>query len=316
LLACGGYYIWESKGEDFIEGAIQSKIAAIEFPADSFSVDYKNGSLAFYNTDLETFLFREQETSNVISVPLIRFVGLDWMTINATGRLRADTIFILADSLSFDYDDVNKIKVVKNDMISRLECDKLLISFGGSHFHNIHSLTNAEVLAGTIEVDDVSYEIENRDIAFENPQLKVDFKDLVYDGKKVSIDSIKMSQGNANLFGVYFRQDGLEADIRSISVLADIKNLWTTRDLDEVKIVANSLRIPDDVTEIFQGNDTGLSIKNFELRSKSMSFYSSKSEEKIAQVSEVNATLPKVKVDKGVISYQNFDVSGVCCECR
>ena len=269
--------------------------------------------MIFYGSNLNEYLLEGQESENVLYASTIEFTGLDWMIINATGNLRADTILVVIDSVHFDFEDIEKINVAENEMIDEIYADKLILSLGESHISNAPQIESIDFSSSHITLDQVSYETKTKKLDYANPFVEIEAEGLMYKNRKIGVAKLSYTEEVSVLEGVYFAEKSNQfiVDLKKITIQGNVLDIRETKKIETLSIVANKIDIPENFTALLVDEKVDLSIAKVKFNSPTVDFYKEGGSAKIASLQGVFADVSDVELSsrKEKISYKYYDLT-------
>ncbi len=269
--------------------------------------------MIFYGSNLNEYLLEGQESENVLYASTIEFTGLDWMIINATGNLRADTILVVIDSVHFDFEDIEKINVAENEMIDEIYADKLILSLGESHISNAPQIESIDFSSSHITLDQVSYETKTKKLDYANPFVEIEAEGLMYKNRKIGVAKLSYTEEVSVLEGVYFAEKSNQfiVDLKKITIQGNVLDIRETKKIETLSIVANKIDIPENFTALLVDEKVDLSIAKIKFNSPTVDFYKEGGSAKIASLQGVFADVSDVELSsrKEKISYKYYDLT-------
>ncbi len=243
LLGLGGYAYWHLKGSDFIQAAIESKIELINIPADSIGVSYEEGTMDIYQPDLVSYLNLAEKDHIVINVKNIHANGIQWMKVNSSKKLHADTLEIFVKSFSYDMKMLSEIELPSNDLLEHISSDVVLIHVEELELKEIDELDNVSAKNGLVNISDFTYDVQTKELTYEKPTLTLEaIKTSIADIEIVS-DKLVVDEGliSLNIGKVTHDKDLVGVDFAEILIKGNVLEFDKQISLSSIKVKAKKM---------------------------------------------------------------------------
>ena len=236
--------------------------------------------------------------------------GIDWMKVNATKILKADTIEIFLDSIEANYENFRNIIAKKNEMIKSVKCNKLIIHLGKADLKNVPQVGHVKFDGGLFKLDEVVFAFKNNKFQYSNPDLLIRENKLSFRNKPLFVKEVSYSNKKLLIKNVFYQDKSIQflADLKSISTQVDIENIGDDFSFNAIKINAKKIEIQDDLKTIDENESIDFSIKNLRVNSEKVTIFSSIKKSIISVVNNLSLTTKDLVIGAKSHSYGFYNI--------
>ncbi len=213
--------------------------------------------MIIYNAKLDEFISQDQSTNQFIQAPKIVFKGIEWMKVNATKSLSADSIFIILDSLQLDYSLFNDKQIPSMDALNRIKSDFVSISVGKTKVSHIVDIDRFNCDALNVIMKDVDFSFKSNRFDYQNPTIEILNAFTSYEGFDVNAVEIVANEEKITLKegSVAFKNTVNTVIFSEVQAELDIMRLDVNKVINRLMVKASYLKIQEDFLTDQRGSE-------------------------------------------------------------